>query len=88
MDDLNQTLFYKNGLTEISASDAFTTYVMYQPNGGVWVPLDKISWSWSETITWQPSHWNLTASYPQTAGQAPTPTPAVTPDPPQWTVTH
>lgn len=76
------------GYTQLSASDAFTTYVMYQPNGGVWVPLKKFSWSWSETLTWQPSQWNLTASYPKTAGQAPTPTPAVTPDPPQWTVVH
>ena len=90
VDDPNQPLYYKTGLTEISASDAFTTYVMYQPNSGVWVPLEKISWTWGATLDWQPqtSQFSLTASYPATAGQAPTPTHVPTTDPPQWTVTH
>ena len=76
------------GYTQLSVSDAFTTYVMYQPSGGVWVPLEKFSWTWSMTLNWQPSQWNLTASYPATAGQAGTPTPAIANDPPQWTVVH
>ncbi len=77
-----------NSYTQRSASDAFTTYVMYQPSGGVWVPLEKISWMWSVTLDWQPqtSQFNLTASYPRTAGQAGTPTHVPTSDPPQWTV--
>ncbi len=89
-DSPNQPLFFKTGLTEISASDAFTTYVMYQPSGGVWVPLDKISWSWGATLKWQPqtSQFTLTASYPAKAGQAGTPTYVPINDPPQWTVTH
>jgi hypothetical protein len=87
VDSPNQPIGY-TGLTEISASDALTTYVMYQPSGGVWVPIDKFSWTWGVTLNWQNSQWNLTASYPQTAGQAGTPTPATTTDPPQWTIIH
>ncbi len=71
-----------------SASDALTTYIMYRPSGGVWVPLQKFSWTWSMTIKWDGSQWNLMASYPKTVGSAPPYTPTATPDPPQWTVVH
>ena len=76
------------GDTQLSVSDAFTTYVMYQPSGGVWVPLEKISWSWSEVLNWQTSQWSITASCPNTAGQAGTPAHVPINDPPQWTVVH
>lgn len=77
-----------NGYTELSDNDAFTTYVMYQPTGGIWVPLQKFSWAWGQTLTWQNSRWNLTASNPATLGSAPTYTTVPTSDPPQWTVIH
>lgn len=88
VDSPNQPLFYRTGLTKISVSDAFTTYVMYQPSGGVWVPLDKFSWTYGMTLNWVPQtkQFSLAASYPSSAGQAGTPTPTTTTDPPQWTV--
>ena len=90
VDSPNQPLYYTAGLTEFSDADAFTTYVMYQPSGGVWVPLEKISWTWSVTLDWQTqtSQFSLTAGYPHTAGQAGTPAHVPTTDPPQWTVIH
>jgi hypothetical protein len=89
-DSPNQLLYYTTGLTEFNDSDAFTTYVMYQPSGGVWVPLEKISWMWSVTLDWQTQtqQFDLTASYPHTKGQAGTPAHVPTSDPPQWTVVH
>lgn len=75
---------------QVNVSDAFTTYIMYQPSGGVWVPLQKFSWTWSMTLNWQPqtSQFNLIASYPATAGSAPAYTTTMATDPPQWTVIH
>jgi hypothetical protein len=31
----------------VNYSDNFEMYLMYRPNGGEWVPLQKINWQWS-----------------------------------------
>jgi len=77
-----------NNDTQLSASDTFTTWIMYKPTGGVWVPLQKYSWTWSAQLTWSVNHWNITAAFPKTAGAGPNYTPQDTTDPPQWTLVH
>ena len=36
-----------NNWYDASATDSFTTWLMYQPPGGVWVPLQTVTWNWS-----------------------------------------
>jgi len=33
-------------LSTAEADDEFTDYFMYQPTGGVWVPLEQLTWEW------------------------------------------
>lgn len=64
---------------ESSAADSFSTWVMYRYPGGVWVPLQKLDWSWSGIEEkdvyghWSPSG---SASAPASATDSS--------DPPQW----
>ena len=47
-------------------SDKFTTWLMFKPSGGGWVPLENISWNWGGTATLNAvpingNYWSLTA---------------------------
>lgn len=44
-------------------NDSFTTYLMFQPPGGIWVPLQKVTWSWSVTanLPLNTTQWDMTA---------------------------
>jgi hypothetical protein len=51
----------------VSDSSAFTMWLMFQPQGGEWVPLVSLDWSWSGTATLTNvptggNYWNLTVS--------------------------
>ena len=69
-----------------TASDQFTTWLIYMPPGqnSIWVPLQKYSWSWSGTMIYD-FGWTQTAGNP-TAGA--TPTASNTDAPPSWTIVH
>jgi hypothetical protein len=86
-------LYYENynsggyaGWSQVSESDSFTTWLMYQPSGGVWVPLKSYSWNWSFTSQWSKSHnqWNLWRANPAPTSGDPGYTGAVTSTFPQW----
>ena len=53
-----------NGFKQVSASDSFTMWLMYNPGGtdSIWVPLRLTNWSWSGTATRSGSIWELTGS--------------------------
>ncbi len=70
---------------QVTASDQFTTWLMYRPSGGVWVPLQKYSWSWSGTMTKGTAGWSLQSSSPTSAA---TQSASVTDNPPSWNLTH
>jgi hypothetical protein len=50
-----------SGYTQVLTNQDFTTWVMYQPPGGVWVPLQSYTWNWSFTSQWNVSlnQWEL-----------------------------
>jgi hypothetical protein len=66
---------------ESTAADFFSTWLMYCPSGGVWVPLQRVDWSWIGTATKDASgHWAA-------VGVANAPASATnTNDPPQWSI--
>lgn len=74
-----------SGTTKVTASEAFTTWVMYQPSGGVWVPLSSYNWNWSETFQYANASWSLTQASPTTP---PSYTGSPTDTPPIWRSTH
>ena len=41
-------------------SEDFSTYLMFQGENGVWVPIAQLNWSWSITATNNNGNWNLT----------------------------
>ncbi len=63
--------------TSSSISYSFTTWLMYKPNGGVWIPIQSATWSVSGNASGGPSNWSATGSY--TA-----PSPSNTTNFPQW----
>ena len=63
--------------TSSSISDSFTTWLMYKPDGGVWVPVQSATWKVSGNASGGPNNWSATGNY-----TAPSPTDAK--DPPQW----
>ena len=66
---------------EATANDFFTTWIMYRPGGGVWVPLQKIDWSWDGNATKDTSgHWSVVGVANATASAT------TTNDPPQWNI--
>jgi len=69
------------GTNWVSATlnDQFTTWLMYQPPGGVWVPLKKTDWSVTGNGSGGPNNWTASGTY--TA-----PNPADTSVFPQWNV--
>ena len=90
--DLNVTITVPPGDTggtswnKTTASDQFTTWLIYLPPGqsSIWVPLQTYSWSWSGTMI-NDAGWTQTAGSP-TAGA--TPTASDTNTPPSWTTVH
>jgi hypothetical protein len=71
------------GWNTATGNYSFTTWLMYQPTGGVWVPLQSYTWNWSCTVKWLNSQWTITASSPTSPAQ---PTPTVTAIPPTWSL--
>lgn len=69
-----------------TASDQFTTWLIYMPPGqnSIWVPLQNYSWSWSGTMMYD-AGWTQTAGNPTAGG---TPTASDTNTPPSWTIVH
>jgi hypothetical protein len=45
----------------VNYSDSFDMYLMYQPNGGKWVPLQKVSWHWDGAGSLSGTNWILTS---------------------------
>jgi hypothetical protein len=47
------------GTTHVVADYSFVLYLMYKPDGGVWVTLRTLTWSWDNSATWDPRarHW-------------------------------
>ncbi len=74
------------GWTQVSDTDTFKTWVMYQPPGGVWVPLQSYDWTWSFTSQWDKSvsQWNLFRARPSSTSGDPGYTGAITTTFPQW----
>ena len=88
-------LFYENynssgytGYSKVLENDNFTTWVMYQPPGGVWVPLQSYDWNWSFTSLWSNSQnqWNLWRASPASVTEDPGYKGADAPTPPQWSL--
>ncbi len=83
-----------NAVSKLTASDTFTTWIMYQPVASVinqktvWVPLSNYSWAWSETVSWLTDHWSLTAGVPVDAAHEPTRNSTSTNEMPVWTLVH
>ncbi len=77
-----------NNWTQSVFSSAFDTYIMYKPPSGIWVPLQKLSWSYSLTAgptaggpivdPYDNQRWNV--SNPVFSGG----TPSNTDTPPSW----
>ncbi len=72
----------------ITANDSLQTWLMYQPTGGVWVPLQMYSYSWAVTLTWADPGvtWSVSGQNPAPPNPGPAATPSDAKDPPQWSV--
>jgi len=71
-------------------SDTFTTWLMYKPAGGVWVPLQRVDWSWTGHVVKNKATgmWNsaTNGAQPVTGN---TSNPGIDVDtPPQWTTVN
>jgi hypothetical protein len=64
----------------VSVSDNFNRWLMFKPNGGQWVPLRVVTWSWGGSGTNIAGSWTLTSS-----NNAVNPTDTGTTNYPQWT---
>ncbi len=70
----------------MTANDTLQAWLMYQPTGGIWVPLQKYTYTWAVTLTWvTPGTWSVSGQNPAPPNPGPTYTPTVTNIPPQWT---
>lgn len=47
----------------VDYSDSFDMYLMFQPNGGKWVPLQKVSWHWDGAGNWNGTNWVMTSHH-------------------------
>jgi hypothetical protein len=45
----------------VNYSDTFDMWLMYQPNGGKWVPLQKVTWHWDGVGNWNGTNWVMTS---------------------------
>ena len=71
----------------VTVNDTFNTWVMYQPTGGVWVPLQTYSYSWGLTLTWDtPGTWSMSGQSPPPPNPGPSYSGTNTNTPPQWSV--
>ncbi len=59
------------GVSGMSMDTQYTDYVMFRPDGGIWVPLGTMSWTFIATVTATVAHpglnlgdWNLVATQP------------------------
>ena len=78
-----------NGITigdTLTANDTLQAWLMYQPTGGVWVPLKMYSYTWAVTLTWADPGvtWTVSGATPPPPNPGPSYTPALTNDPPLW----
>jgi hypothetical protein len=48
-----------SGYVRGSAANSFEMWMMFQPPGGIWVPLRAVNWSWSSSATNSPNGWGL-----------------------------
>ena len=42
-------------ITQVTISESFETWLMYRPPGGVWVPIQHYTWSWSGSASYDSS---------------------------------
>ena len=63
-----------------TTQDSFTTWLMYQPVGGVWVPLQKLVWSTNITVTNAGGTWAVSSGSAATTAKSGTDAK----DPPGW----
>lgn len=68
-----------SGYMRAGASSSFEMWMMFQPPGGIWVPLRVVNWSWSGSATNGPSGWGL-----QSGNNSPNPTDFDTETYPVW----
>jgi hypothetical protein len=66
-------------IVSLSIADSFENYLEYNPGGGQWVPLSKVTWNWSGAGSFSGTNWSLTSS------SNPTPSVSDTQDYPRWT---
>ena len=66
--------------TKAYANDIFTTYLMYRPIGGVWVPIQRLDWGWHGDADNSLGYWSATGD--DFMG----PHGSNTSDPPRWNV--
>ncbi len=47
--------------SSVSIDDKFEMWIMFRPSGqdSIWVPLKKVSWSWSASVTQSGGNWSL-----------------------------
>jgi hypothetical protein len=58
-DDSPHTLTLTSAYVRAEASNSFEMWMMFEPPGGVWVPLRAVSWSWSGSAINGPGGWAL-----------------------------
>jgi len=47
----NEAIELQGEIVQASAVDSFCVYLMYRPDGGIWVPLKQANWGWSAVVT-------------------------------------
>ena len=67
----------------MKVAESFTTFLMFQPKNGSWVPAASINWSWSADAVYSASRgWSLISSSTSQAQEYQKSTPM--PGYPQW----
>lgn len=73
----------------VTVSDSLQTWLMYQPPGGVWIPLRQYSYNWALTLTWSADGtWAMSGQNPAPPGSGPNYMSTLTDTPPQWGMVH
>ncbi len=67
-----------------TTQDSFMTWLMYQPAGGIWVPLQKLVWSTNITVTNAGGPWAVSSGSAATTAKSGTDAK----DPPGWTTVN
>ena len=55
--DSPQTVSLSGGYVRAEASNSFEMWMMFEPPGGMWVPLRAVNWSWIGSATNGPDGW-------------------------------